>query len=152
MLDPIETLLLRFIALTSNFVSWVRFFVTHAVLFPCWVLVGQTCQAKTWQQVSASNPFERYYHSAVMDMQQRMWIFGGDDGKNGRGPTVKPACVLWRLLWVRPVGQRTNNRYLRDCCDVIMRFSKLEWFALLWHPGDAAFWGELLFKDSGLLG
>ena len=69
--------------------------MTHAVLFPCWVLVGQTCQAKTWQQVNASNPFERYYHSAVMDMQQRMWILGGkahDD--DGRGPTVKPACVL----------------------------------------------------------
>ena len=40
-------------------------------------LVGQTCQAKTWQQVNASNPFARKYHGAVMDVQQRMWILGG---------------------------------------------------------------------------
>ena len=32
-----------------------------------------------------------------------------------------------------------------------MRSSQLEWFALLWHPGDA-FWGELLLKDIGPLG
>jgi hypothetical protein len=29
-----------------------------------------------------------------MDMQQRMWIFGGNADDDGRGPTVKPACVL----------------------------------------------------------
>jgi hypothetical protein len=81
-----------------------------------------------------------------MDVQQRMWIFGGLADDYGHGPTVKPACVLWRLFWVRPLKQRTKTRYLRDCCALIMRYSKLEWFALLWHPG------ELLFKDSGLLG
>jgi hypothetical protein len=41
-------------------------------------LVGQSCQAKTWQEVKASNaPSKTEGHTAVMDAQQRMWIFGG---------------------------------------------------------------------------
>ena len=72
--------LLQFVAFTSSFVSEVS--VTHIyiyiVLFPCWVLVGQSCQAKTWQEVKASNaPSKTKGHTAVMDAQQRMWIFGG---------------------------------------------------------------------------
>ena len=44
--------------------------------------VGRTCresgQAKTWETVSASNaPPKRKEHTAVLDQQQRMWIFGG---------------------------------------------------------------------------
>ena len=47
-------------------------------LFPCWVLGGQSCQAKTWQELKASNaPSKTVGHTAVMDAQQRMWIFGG---------------------------------------------------------------------------
>ncbi|CAL1155570.1 unnamed protein product, partial [Cladocopium goreaui] len=41
-------------------------------------------QAKTWQEVKASNPpSPRAEHTAVMDAQQRMWIFGGDGVHSG---------------------------------------------------------------------
>ena len=52
-------------------------------------------------------------------------------------------CVSCRLDW--------DNRYLCDCCDWIVRFAELEWFALLWHPCDV-FGRGLLLKDSGSVG
>ena len=89
--------------------------MTNAALCPC--------QAKTWQQVNASNPFARCYHGAVMDVQQRMWIFGGNADDDGRGPTVKASCDLCVMQTL--VGQPII-RYLCDCCDWIMRLAELE--------------------------
>ena len=148
-LTRLRLLLLWFVAFTSNFVSWVRFSVTNAVLFPCWscwVLVGQTCQAKTWQQVNASNPFARYYHTAVMDMQQRMWIFGGSADDYGRGPTVKPACVLWRLLWVRPVGQRASKRSVTFVIAATWSWGLRSWNDLRYFDTQAMLFGESCFS------
>ena len=52
-------------------------------------LLQQSCQAKTWQEVKASNPpSRRFDHTAVMDAQQRMWIFGGDGVYSGQGAKV----------------------------------------------------------------
>ena len=95
---------LQFVASTSSFVIEVS--VTHIVLFPCWVLVGQTCQAKTWQEVNASNAPSKtlFGHTAVMDAQQRMWIFGG----GGCVPRVKIvcACFLYILSHGKPQAVR----------------------------------------------
>ena len=51
----------------------------------CFLLCQHACrahmqsgQAKLWETVSASNaPPKRKEHTAVLDQQQRMWIFGG---------------------------------------------------------------------------
>ena len=107
-------------------------------------LVGQTCQAKTWQQVNASNPFARKYRGAVMDVQQRMWIFGGLADDYGHGPTVKPACVLWRLLWVRPVGQRASKRGVTFVIAAIWSWGTRSWNDLRYFDTQAM----LLFGES----
>ena len=64
-------------------------------------MLEQSCQAKTWQEVKASNPpSRRYDHTAVMDAQQRMWIFGGLGG-SGQGAKVIFGlcfCVCVRVL------------------------------------------------------
>ena len=135
MFDPIETLLLWFVAFTSNFVSWVRFSVTNAALCPC--------QAKTWQQVNASNPFARCYHGAVMDVQ-RMWIFGGLADDYGHGPTVKPACLSWRFLWVRPVGQRASKRNVTFVIAATWSWGLRSWNDLRYFDTQAM----LLFGES----
>jgi hypothetical protein len=79
-----------------------------------------------------------------MDVQQRMWIFGGLADDYGHGPTVKPACVLWRLLWVRPVGQRASKRSVTFVIAAIWSWGTRSWNDLRYFETQAM----LLFGES----
>ena len=91
-------------------------------------MLEQSCQAKTWQEVKASNPpSPRAEHTAVMDAQQRMWIFGGDGVHSGQGAKVifglcflffVCVCVLKILAGVTRGMLRTSAV---DRCNLVFR-------------------------------
>jgi hypothetical protein len=59
-------------------------------------------KAKEWTEVSAAGaPFKRYDHAAVMDAQQRMWVFGGRSGWYGDSVLV---FRIWRCSFLRIFG------------------------------------------------
>ena len=88
-------------------------------------------QAGTWQHVTASNlPVEREDAPAVIDAQQRIWIFGGlqyggryqDSGPQGRSIAL---CRM-KNLSSSTSGRKnkTGNRHLCDFWDVIFRIQR----------------------------
>ena len=54
---------------------------------------GQGVARSLWPK----HPSKRYYHTAVMDAKQRMWIFGGSG--DGRGPKIKAKKSCVRMLF-----------------------------------------------------
>ena len=47
-------------------------------------------QAEMWHEAIVSNaPSERYSHSAVLDVEQRMWIFGGKGRDDSDSSSLK---------------------------------------------------------------
>ena len=92
-------------------------FLFHLATLPCWLMGSRILdgfgpvllcfsslsqvKAKEWTEVSAAGaPFKRYDHAAVMDAQQRMWVFGGRSGWYGDSVLVfrSLAVVFSRFL------------------------------------------------------
>jgi len=63
-------------------------------------------KAKEWTEVSAAGaPLKRYDHAAVMDAQQRMWVFAGRSGRDRDSVLVfrSLAVVFSRFLDIQIV-------------------------------------------------
>ena len=79
-------------------------------------MLEQSCQAKTWQEVKASNPPDtRGKHTAVMDAQQRMWIFGGI-GSSGQGTKVIFGLCLCVCVCVLKILAGVTRGMLKSQC------------------------------------
>ena len=80
-------------------------------------MLEQSCQAKTWQEVKASNPpSRRFDHTAVMDAQQRMWIFGGDGDHSGQGAKVIFGLCLCVCVCVLKILAGVTRGMLKSQC------------------------------------
>ena len=98
-------------------------------------MLQQSREAKRWRVVNASNPPSiRWLHTAVVDAQQRMWIFGGPGGRQGvcACSRAEDSCSVTRRMVKNQCSRKIRALVIADCCNLVFRIA-----ALFRHPGHA---------------